>query len=242
MKYLLNIVCVSAVLLFAVACNKEDETIVSSESEISNADFLALSKNENASVLKNRNPEMLFKIFDKNNDGKISKEETENAPKKKLAEKFDFLDGNSDGFIDKEEAAKLSSMIQNGRKGKRNPEMLFKILDKDNDGKISLEEAENAPKKKLAENFDLIDGNSDGFIDKEEVAKLSSMIQNGRKGKPNPEMIFKFLDRDKDGKLSRAEAENAPKKKLAENFDLIDGNSDGFIDKEELMNLSKNRG
>ena len=241
MKYLLNIVFFSAMLLFLIGCDKEDEQNLltpETETSMSIADFSSMPENGNKVAVAQRNPEVIFKILDKDQDGKISREEVENAPKKRLAENFDLLDNNKDGFIDKEEVAQLSTMIQKGGKGKRNPEMIFKILDQDQDGKISREEAENAPKKRLAENFDVVDSNKDGFIDKEEVAQLSTMIQKSGKGKRNPEMIFKILDKDQDGKISREEVENAPKKRLAENFDLLDNNKDGFIDKEEVAQLS----
>jgi len=52
--------------------------------------------------------------------------------------------------------------------------------------------------------------------------------------KPSPERIIQFLDKDNDGKISRAEAASARKKKLAENFDFIDKNQDNFIDLSEL--------
>jgi Ca2+-binding EF-hand superfamily protein len=42
--------------------------------------------------------------------------------------------------------------------------------------------------------------------------------------------LFKELDRNKDGRISREEA----KGQLKRNFDRIDENRDGFIDREEL--------
>ncbi len=59
--------------------------------------------------------------------------------------------------------------------------------------------------------------------------------EKGKKhdGKGKGEMFAK-LDTDSDGKISMAEAEKAPKGKLAENFTAIDTNKDSFLDKEEL--------
>ncbi|MFB6457156.1 hypothetical protein ACE38W_17930 [Chitinophaga sp. Hz27] len=53
------------------------------------------------------------------------------------------------------------------------------------------------------------------------------------------EGFFKKIDKDGDGKLSKAEVEAASKEnkrleKLNENFATIDTNKDGFIDKAEL--------
>ncbi len=44
--------------------------------------------------------------------------------------------------------------------------------------------------------------------------------------------ILRLLDKDKDGKISRAEAKGSP---LEAVFDRIDRNHDGFLDREELM-------
>lgn len=52
---------------------------------------------------------------------------------------------------------------------------------------------------------------------------------------PNPEQIIKDLDVNKDGKISKKEA-NGP---LAKDFDAIDSNSDGYITLEELKKAPK---
>ncbi|RAJ82275.1 EF hand domain-containing protein [Chitinophaga dinghuensis] len=60
------------------------------------------------------------------------------------------------------------------------------------------------------------------------------------------EAFFKKIDKDGDGKLSKAEVEAASKDdkrlaKLNENFDSIDTNKDGFIDKDELKAFRKSQ-
>jgi Ca2+-binding EF-hand superfamily protein len=178
MKYLLNIAFFSTIILLALACTKEDETINFQESEAlsSNNELRSMAEDdEKTFFISQPNPVILFKLLDKDNDGKISHEEAESAPKKRMVDNFDLLDDNKDGFIEEDEIAELSSKLKGERK-KGNPVILFKLLDRDNDGKISHEEAENAPKKKLANNFYQLDKNSDGFIDKEEVINLLSMI------------------------------------------------------------------
>ncbi|MFL9845163.1 EF-hand domain-containing protein [Flavobacterium rhizosphaerae] len=52
---------------------------------------------------------------------------------------------------------------------KRTPEKMFEKLDADGDGKISMAEAEKAPKGRLKENFATIDTNKDTYLDKEEL-------------------------------------------------------------------------
>jgi Ca2+-binding EF-hand superfamily protein len=51
-------------------------------------------------------------------------------------------------------------------------------------------------------------------------------------GRPAPGEHFAALDKDGDGKLSRAEAKAAPR--LSDGFDRIDANGDGFLVKDEL--------
>lgn len=73
------------------------------------------------------------------------------------------------------------------------------------------------------------------FAQDKEPATLSSAPKPGQRG----EQMFDKLDADKDGKLSLAETEKAPKGKLKENFTAIDANKDSFIDKEELKAFRK---
>ncbi len=93
--------------------------------------------------------------------------------------------------------------------------------DKDGDGKLSREEAGALPK--LSKQFDQIDTNKDGFISKEEMQAM--------RAKHDGERVSR-ADTDRDGGISRAEAERFPK--LKENFDKLDTNKDGTLSKEEL--------
>ena len=64
---------------------------------------------------------------------------------------------------------------------------------------------------------------------------------SGREGRMDPEMMFKFLDANRDGKITKAEAEKAPK--LSKLFEKIlengDANHDGAITLEELKSMPK---
>lgn len=54
----------------------------------------------------------------------------------------------------------------------------------------------------------------------------------------NPANMMRFLDKDKDGKISKDEAPE----RMAGRFDQIDANSDGFLDQTEMQNIFANRG
>jgi Ca2+-binding EF-hand superfamily protein len=54
-------------------------------------------------------------------------------------------------------------------------------------------------------------------------------------GPPSIENLFKQMDADKDGKLSKAEVKGP----LKEDFDQVDANEDGYLTKEELEKAPK---
>jgi Ca2+-binding EF-hand superfamily protein len=104
-------------------------------------------------------------------------------------------------------------------------------LDKDGDGAISREEA-NA-KKRLAAHFDALDSNKDGKLSKEELHTARAKAHEKHKGAF--EKYFKDADKDGDGMLSKAEAENSKMPGLATHFEKADANQDGKASKEELQ-------
>ena len=61
-------------------------------------------------------------------------------------------------------------------------------------------------------------------------SKKKKDLTNTEDGRPSLSQIFSEFDADKDGKLSRAEV-NGP---LADDFDAIDTNQDGFLSETEL--------
>jgi Ca2+-binding EF-hand superfamily protein len=63
--------------------------------------------------------------------------------------------------------------------GNKRQEM-FKKLDTDGDGKISMGEAEKSPKGKIKENFAQIDTNKDSFLDKDELKAFMEIRREKR--------------------------------------------------------------
>ena len=97
----------------------------------------------------------------------------------------------------------------------------LKKADTNGDGMISREEAKALPR--INEHFDEIDTNKDGQVTMDELRAFHEKQKGGH---------FKKMDTDGDGKISRAEAAKFPK--LAENFDKLDTNKDGFLTPDEL--------
>jgi Ca2+-binding EF-hand superfamily protein len=67
--------------------------------------------------------------------------------------------------------------------------------------------------------------------EKKEVPALQQQPKNKEVKKQE---MYNKLDADKDGKISKDEADKGPKSKLSQNFAEIDKNKDNYLDKEEL--------
>ena len=186
-----------------------------------------------------------IKRFDKNKDGFLTKDEL--PPR--LMDFFDEADTNGDGKLDKKEVEQLLQMLRKrfGQAPAAKPDNKAEIeqlvdrilaqMDANKDGKISREEAMGP----IAENFDELDTNKDGFLDRSELRKFAERVVSRRqlppeKGKaqvPQPALEipdFDALDRNADGRLTREELKGT---RYADLFDKIDSNKDGKITRKE---------
>jgi Ca2+-binding EF-hand superfamily protein len=100
----------------------------------------------------------------------------------------------------------------------------FADLDKNKDKKISRDEWQGP-----AQFFDRLDTNHDGFIDETEFNAMRQRYGGGGGGPRLGESMAKFLDANKDGKVSRDEFA-----KMLTLFDLLDANHDGELTQEEM--------
>ena len=150
------------------------------DSSYNNQDgYLAKEENQKARKEKSKNKKKgYFKKHDKNEDGKISKDEFPGSDKA-----FEKIDKNQDGYIDKDEARKARK-----KRAKRNKKYLKKH-DKNEDGKLSKDEFPGSD-----EAFDKFDKNQDGFIDQREVRKYRKE-KSKQENKDKPQKKSK----DKDG-------------------------------------------
>ncbi|NNC90340.1 MAG: hypothetical protein HKN82_17945 [Akkermansiaceae bacterium] len=115
------------------------------------------------------------------------------------------LDRNRDGSLDQNE---IDMAV-----------VVLRRMDRDQDGKVTSEEVASGPPPR-----------PDGAGRPDGPGRPGGRPGGGRG--PGLEM-FKRIDTDGDGKISKDEAPD----RMAENFAQIDGNADGFIDKEEQEKL-----
>ncbi|TAN83611.1 MAG: hypothetical protein EPN14_03185 [Gallionella sp.] len=122
-----------------------------------------------------------------------------------------------------------------GKKPRVNPEFerQFNNVDTDKDGKISKEEAaQKAPT--LAASFEGIDTGQDGYLSKNEIIAAQQKVREGFSRR------LQDADRNKDGKLSREEAQAIPN--VSARFDDIDANRDGQLVLQEINGFLRNQG
>lgn len=115
----------------------------------------------------------------------------------------------------------------------------FQTLDTNRDGKLSYAEFQNNPKHR--ERFEKADLNRDGGLTQDELKQAhrqNKQMRQERRARGREKMQaarekLQRLDTNKDQALTRAEI-GSEMPKLLENFDIVDGNHDGRITREEM--------
>lgn len=184
-------------------------------------------------------PAEFIKTFDKNKNGFIEKDEL--PPK--LAESFEKVDANGDGKLDQQEVTQWLNTVRQALglpdpgKGPNVEKLVDSLLaqfDTNKDGKISKDEA----KGRMADNFEQLDRNKDGFLDRSELRAIAEKMLAFKKG-PFPGQPggfaagpdFDALDKNADGRLTKEELRGTP---WFDRFDEMDTNRDGRIDRREF--------
>jgi Ca2+-binding EF-hand superfamily protein len=188
--------------------------------------------------------------LDANRDGAIDRAEAAKHPR--LAGHFDRLDRNQDGRLTRDERGQRHGLHHRG--GKRHHGGIAR-LDTDKDGRISRAEfaametrmaewkarhAERAGKAdpndhRAPMDFAAIDANRDGYLVRAELRAYHERLRPQREAARKARIDAKFgsVDLNKDGRLGRVEVEQAMPR-LAERFNWMDDNRDGFLDRGEL--------
>jgi len=166
-----------------------------------------------------------FADLDKDKDKKISRAEWGSLP----SQIFDRYDENHDGFIDEEEWNRGRARVAGG--GMRFGETLLKALDANKDGKVTREEF-----AKIVALFDLLDQDKNGELTQEELngfGRAVNELQLKSTGGVNTASAFDKLDKDHDGKITPEEANNPAL------FRSLDLNKDGVVTREEFEKAVK---
>lgn len=170
---------------------------------------------------------------DKDGDQKLSADELGDAELHKK------LDTDGDGFLTLQEmmADQAAVVAAVDKAAKAALEEEFKILDRDDSGKLSKEEL-GANFGKLLETGDT---DKDGALNLEEwiAAKNTAKPDAGRErpqGERPQRNPIADMDKDGDGKISKDEAGE----RLKDMFDKLDADKDGFLTEEEIAAGRKN--
>lgn len=209
----------------------------------------------------NIEPERLFRLMDKNGDGKVVPDEVPEERRENFKANLSRGDKDGDGAMSLEEfKANMEVMArmmgrpgqpgQPGRPGQPGAGLqggppnlanapFFRAIDANGDGKLSADEL-----AKAGDALKTLDRNNDGVLTPDELAPPGgpgAMARPGTppQGQPDNQFARAMLERIKeadangDGKLSKDEAPE----RMKENFDRIDTNGDGFIDKAEAERM-----
>jgi Ca2+-binding EF-hand superfamily protein len=154
-----------------------------------------------------------FKDHDRNNDGKLSKDELP----AQAQQDFDKMDTNKDGSISKDELRKHAELMSHQRP--QLVEVIFYAID------IPEEQVTTQELQDAYDQLRKIDKNNNGKLEDSEINALREQRQKERL-----DGIFQALDRNKDGKISKDEARGL----WTDNFAQLDKNNDGALDKQEV--------
>lgn len=116
---------------------------------------------------------------DANGDGKVSKEEAATLQDKMQGDWFAKVDADHDGFLTQDEIRQARDQRRGHMRGEMKERMQerFKEADSNNDGQISLDEAQ-AKMPKLAERFNTLDADKNGMLSKDELKRGRPQPQN----------------------------------------------------------------
>lgn len=187
------------------------------------------------------NVDQLMERFDKNKDGKLTRDEL--PPQ--MAQWLMRADADQDGAISKSELMEAQQRIAamrggagaGGPPGMPSADEIFQRLDKNGDGKLTKDEIP-AP---MAERFAQADTNGDGVITKAELEEARKQMMGAGPGGPaarggfDPAQLFARLDKNGDGKLTKDELPA----RMAERLSKADANGDGVITKAEFEEAMK---
>lgn len=184
------------------------------------------------------NPGVIFQRMDRNKDGKISGDEMPDRMREGLAR----VDENGDGAVDREEFEKIAQRMRLAATNPRYAQFqrTFMELDKNKDRKLTLDEVPGDRKERFSKMLEKLDDDGDGAIELPQFIQAMMKIQ-GQSVANQPQArnrqpqvgggfaVFRALDKNRDGKLSKDEVDGA-----TESLRKLDRNGNGSVEPQEL--------
>jgi Ca2+-binding EF-hand superfamily protein len=170
-------------------------------------------------------PAAMFTQLDGNQDGQLTSDEIP-AEKRRLFERLVRLsDKNGDGKLSRDEfvagiqrkakSADTATKSPGGPEGRPSPEKMFKRLDADGDGKLTLSEVPEPRQEMFKALIARADKDGDGALSEQEFTEGLDRLRGAYAGKPgqgappdgapDPAKLFRRFDKDGDGKLALSE-------------------------------------
>ncbi|MCF6285505.1 MAG: Ig-like domain-containing protein, partial [Candidatus Hydrogenedentes bacterium] len=118
----------------------------------------------------------------------------------------------------------------------------FTTGDTDDDGLLSLAEAQVLVPELLESRFDGMDGNADGFLSEAELLPFATISDDALESAAQSLLnAFSGADADEDGLLSSDEANAALQNLTVDQFSAMDGDGDGFLSEAEISEVATAR-
>ena len=161
----------------------------------------------------------LFKRLDKNSDGSITIDEVPEGQQRLLQRLLRQGDQNGDGKLTMQEFERANTPDESPKTplnqeggGRDEARQRFEMLDRNKDGKVTLDEVPEPLRDRLKPIFDR--------SGKKEL-NIEDLGRFGSGGRPGPDDFFKRLDTNSDGKVSKDELPAEVRQRLAPLFERI---------------------